>query len=161
MRYGRLKDSFESIQYSVTDTFIEEIAVDYIYYLPRFNHLIDGAIAVLNYLNPKYNLHIITNGFAGIQERKLKNSNILNYFKTITNSDNAGVKKPNPIIFNFALQMANTSCENSIMIGDCIEADVDGALDAGYDAIFFNENNVQIPDGIKTIHHLLELKNYL
>ena len=47
------------------------------------------------------------------------------------------------------------------MIGDCIEADVQGALDAGLDAIFFNENNIQAPVYIKQINHLLELKHIL
>ena len=47
------------------------------------------------------------------------------------------------------------------MIGDCIEADVQGALDAGLDAIFFNENNAQASENIKQINHLLELKKYL
>jgi putative hydrolase of the HAD superfamily len=47
------------------------------------------------------------------------------------------------------------------MIGDCLEADVRGALDFGIDAIFFNPNKDQSPEGICQINHLLELKNYL
>ena len=47
------------------------------------------------------------------------------------------------------------------MIGDCIEADVQGALDAGLDAIFFNENNTNVTKKIKQVNHLLELKKYL
>ena len=73
----------------------------------------------------------------------------------------AGVKKPNPLIFEYALDLAKTKKENSIMIGDCIEADVQGALDAGLDAIFFNENNTNVTKKIKQVNHLLELKKYL
>jgi putative hydrolase of the HAD superfamily len=73
----------------------------------------------------------------------------------------AGVKKPNPIIFQYALDLAQAKKEHSIMIGDCLEADVQGALDFGIDALFFNPNNAQSPDGICQINHLLELKNYL
>ena len=47
------------------------------------------------------------------------------------------------------------------MIGDSMEADVQGALDAGLDAIFFNGNNKLVADNIKQVNHLLELKKYL
>jgi putative hydrolase of the HAD superfamily len=106
-------------------------------------------------------LHIITNGFAEIQGNKLDNSYISHYFKTMTNSEMAGVKKPNQKIFAYALNLAEAKKENSIMIGDCIEADVQGALDAGLDAIFFNENEAPVSVNIKQINHLLELKKYL
>ena len=39
------------------------------------------------------------------------------------------------------------------MIGDCMEADVQGALDAGLDAIFFNGNNKVVADNIKQVNH--------
>ncbi|GAL80749.1 5'-nucleotidase YjjG [Algibacter lectus] len=53
-------------------------------------------------------------------------SNILHYFNTVTNSEMVGVKKPNPKIFNYALDLANTKPETSIMIGDSFEADILG-----------------------------------
>jgi YjjG family noncanonical pyrimidine nucleotidase len=161
LRYGRLKDTFDLIKYPVTDDLVELLSVEYINYLPKFNHLYDGTIEILDYLQPKYNLHIITNGFAEIQENKLNNSYISHYFKSVTNSEMAGVKKPNPLIFDYALNLAQAKKENSIMIGDCIEADVQGALDAGLDAVFFNENNVPVEHRIKQVNHLLELKKYL
>jgi len=161
LRYGRLKDTFDLINFAVSDDVIDMLSVEYIYYLPKFNHLFDGTIEILDYLKPKYNLHIITNGFAEIQGNKLDNSYISHYFKTMTNSEMAGVKKPNKKIFDYALNLAKAKKENSIMIGDCIEADVQGALDAGLDAIFFNENNIPVPQNIKQINHLLELKKHL
>ena len=72
-----------------------------------------------------------------------------------------GVKKPNKMIFEYALDLAKAKKENSIMIGDCIEADVQGALDAGLDAILFNESNAKVTEAIKQVNHLLELKKYL
>ncbi len=128
--------------------------------MPQFNHLYDGATEILDYLFPNYNLHIITNGFQNVQFGKLKNSNIEHYFKTVTNSEMAGVKKPNPIIFEYALQKANAEKPKSIMIGDNLEADVEGALNSGLDAIFFNEFNIEVTPSITQINHLLLLKNY-
>ncbi|TDE42489.1 noncanonical pyrimidine nucleotidase, YjjG family [Flavobacterium rhamnosiphilum] len=161
LRYNRLKYSFDALDYSISDEEINTIANDYIRFLPENNHLFDGTIEVLDYLNQKYNLHIITNGFAEVQYKKINNSNIGSYFQTITNSEMAGVKKPNPIIFDYALDLAKAKKENSIMIGDSLDADVQGALDSGLDAIFFNESKIQVEQHIKQINHLLELKKYL
>ena len=161
LRYGRLKDTFDLIQYQIDDDKINFLSDKYIYYLPKYNHLFDGTIEILEYLKPKYKLHIITNGFAEIQNNKLNNANISHYFQTITNSEMAGVKKPNPIIFQHALVKSKAKKENSIMIGDCIEADIYGAIHSGFDAILFNEHKKTIPENIKQVHHLLELKEHL
>lgn len=161
LRYQRLKQSFDTMNYTISDESINKISEDYIEFLPDNNLLFVGAFEVLEYLQQKYNLHIITNGFAEVQDRKISNSGLNTYFKTITNSEMAGVKKPHPNIFEFALSLANTKKENAVMIGDCIDADVRGALDYGMQAILFDEKGSHSVDGIRTINHLLELKNIL
>ena len=161
LRLGRLKETFDLLEFSIDDESILFLSEQYIHYLPKYNHLFEGTIEILEYLNLKYNLHIITNGFAEFQENKLNNSYITHYFKTITNSEMAGVKKPNALIFEYALGLAKAKKESSIMIGDCLEADVQGALDAGLDAIFFNGNNKVVAEDIKQVNHLLELKKHL
>lgn len=161
LRYGRLKETFDLLVYEIDDDTITFLSEQYIHYLPKYNHLFEGTIEILEYLKPKYRLHIITNGFAEIQNNKLNNANINHFFDTITNSEMAGVKKPNPIIFQHALTLAKAKKENSIMIGDCIDADIYGAIRSGFEAILFNENRNPIPENVKQIHHLLELKNYL
>ncbi|CAA9200554.1 YjjG family noncanonical pyrimidine nucleotidase [Flavobacterium collinsii] len=161
LHYNRLKFSFDALNYVISDESINEIANDYIEFLTDNNHLFEGAIEVLEYLKPKYKLHIITNGFANVQDKKINNAALSGYFETITNSELAGVKKPNIIIFDYAINIAKASKESSIMIGDCLDADVNGALNAGLDAIFFNEKRIEAPQNIKQVNHLLELKKYL
>lgn len=161
LRYYRLKDVFVALNFEVSDEIIHQLSDDYIEYLPEYNHLFEGAIELLDYLKPNYQLHIITNGFSEVQDKKLHNSNIGHYFETITNSELAGQKKPNPIIFDYALGIAKASKEESIMIGDSFEADVLGALDFGIDAIFFNEHKTEINHDVYQVNHLLELKNIL
>lgn len=161
LRYDRLKLSFDALDYSISDEAIHQMAIDYIELLPENNFLFEGTIDILEYLHKKYTLHIITNGFAAVQDKKVRNSNLEIYFKTITNSEKAGVKKPHPIIFEHALEIANTQKEHSVMIGDCLDADVHGALNAGMQAIFFNPNAIEVNFNIKQVHHLLELKNFL
>ncbi len=160
LRYQRLKQSFEAINTTISDQQINEIAHNYIELLPQNNHLFDGAIETLDYLRANYNLHIITNGFEKVQYLKIENSGIASYFSTITNSEMAGVKKPHPNIYEFALSLAKTKKETSVMIGDSIEADIVGALDFGIAAIFFNPNKENVTEDFIQINHLLELKNY-
>lgn len=159
LRYKRLKETFDIVGYDIDDELINSLWEDYIELLPTFNHLHDGAVEILEYLRPKYSLHIITNG---VQEvGKLKNSEIHHYFETVTNSENAGYKKPDARIFEYALKAANIEKPHGVMVGDCIEADVQGALNCGLDAIYFNENKLAVKEGISQINHLLELKNFL
>ncbi|MGC1631763.1 MAG: YjjG family noncanonical pyrimidine nucleotidase [Gelidibacter sp.] len=161
LRYGRLRDTFKEIGFGVDETLIHNLSVDYIKYLSGFSHLFDGTLELLQYLKPKYQLHIITNGFEEAQLKKMNSSDITSYFKTITNAEMAGVKKPNPIIFDHALKIANAQSHESIMIGDNYEADVLGALKVGYDAIFFNYRKDPTEPHIKQINHLLQIKKYL
>lgn len=160
LRYGRLFDAFEAIQVKVQDDLIHQLSEDYITHLSSYNYLFDGAIELLKYLEPRYNLHIITNGFQEVQNGKLEKSKIHNFFKTVTNSEMVGVKKPNPLIFNHALELASTTKHQSIMIGDNYEADILGALNMGLDAICFNYHKVDLEENIKSVDKLLELKVY-
>lgn len=161
LRYKRLRDSFDVLNYTISDEEINQMAIDYITYLPENNQLFEGTIEILNYLSNKYKLHIITNGFSEVQYKKINNSGLSDFFSTVTNSEMAGVKKPHPVIYEFALTTANVSKENAIMIGDCIEADIKGALNFGIEAIFFNPEKKEVPLGVPTISKLIELKSLL
>lgn len=161
LRYRRLKDTFDAVDFDVSDEIINKLSEDYINYLTTFNHLFEGTVDILEHLFGDYELHIITNGFEEAQQRKINNAKIGQYFKTITNSEAAGVKKPNPIIFNHALNVANARPTESLMIGDNYEADILGALDVGLDAILFNYHDYKDVDHIKQVRHLSDLKVYL
>lgn len=162
LRYGRLKNTFDAVNYAITDDLIDVIAVEYIDFLPDFNHLFKHTFEILEYLKDKYQLHIITNGFEEIQIKKMESSNILHYFNSVITSESVGVKKPNPKVFYHALEVANAKKENSIMIGDNIEADVLGALNIGMQAIHCNFEQEKVVDlNIISIASLLELKQYL
>ena len=161
LRYGRLKDSFTALSYKVDDTIIDKLSNDYILYLSEYNHLLDGGVEALDYLSEKYTLHIITNGFEEVQHKKLKNSNILNYFNTITTSEEAGVKKPHPTIFEMSLKKANALPEQSVMIGDNYEADIIGAADFGLQTIYFDYYNKSSYNDVIGIKNLKNLNLYL
>ncbi|GAB1307631.1 YjjG family noncanonical pyrimidine nucleotidase [Urechidicola sp. KH5] len=161
LRYGRLKDSFDAINYTISDQMIDKLSEDYITFLAAYNHVFEGTFELLDYLKPKYQLHIITNGFEEVQNRKIENSNMTSYFNQIITSEQVGVKKPNPRVFEYALQKANAKPEESIMIGDSFEADIQGAMNCGIDAIFFNEQKKKVEEEIKSVTSLLDIKKYL
>ncbi|WP_341216562.1 YjjG family noncanonical pyrimidine nucleotidase [uncultured Wocania sp.] len=161
LRFGRLNDAFNAINLTIEKDVINKLSEDYITYLSSFNHLFENTFEILDYLKYSYNLHIITNGFSEVQQGKMENANINHYFKTVTNSESVGVKKPNPKIFNYALKVANVNVDQSIMIGDNYEADVLGALNIGMDAIFFGTYNDKLEARVKQIDNLIHLKKYL
>jgi len=161
LRYHRLKDVFTELNYPISDDAIHDISDDYIKYLTTFTHLFEGTIEILDYLYGKYQLHIITNGFEEVQQSKMNHSKIAHYFKTVTNSEMVGVKKPDPKIFHYAMEAAQAEPRNSIMIGDNYEADILGALAVDMDALCFNYHNAQLDPHIKVIENLAAIKNYL
>ena len=122
LRYERLNKTFEELKITVSNSTIIQLSEDYIRVLPRYNHLFNNANEILSYLQPKYKLHIITNGFEEVQNDKLKNSGIAHYFDHIINSESVGVKKPNPLIFEHAMDKASSTPLQSVMIGDNLEA---------------------------------------
>ena len=162
LRYQRLKEAFDVVNYDASDDLINVLAIKYIEIMPNFNHLFVGTFDILDYLKEKYQLHIITNGFEEVQSRKMKSSNIDHYFNQVITSESVGVKKPNPRVFEYALNIANASKENSIMIGDSIEADIEGALNFGLKAIHCDfENTGDINALFDTVNSLSDLKKYL
>jgi len=161
LRFYRLKKAFDALEYKIKEELIIKLSEDYIVHLSSFNYLIPNTIEILEYLKPNYNLHIITNGFHNVQEKKLTNSNIRNYFNCVIDSEMAGVKKPNPKIFKLALSKANTTPENSIMIGDSLEADILGAKAIGFHALHINAHNEARHDYCDMIKDLNEIKKYL
>ena len=161
LRYGRFKKTFDKMGITVTDDVIDKLSDDYIDYLPENNILFDGTIELLDYLAPKYKMHIITNGFQEVQTTKMEKSGLAPYFETMTTSESANVKKPHAKIFKIAMEKAGTIAGKSIMIGDTYEADIVGAINVGMDAICFNYHKLTLPEGIKVVNNIPALKMYL
>lgn len=161
LRFGRLKESFDSLKFETIDATINALADDYIEYLPANNYLLEGSLEVLNHLKGKYKLHIITNGFEEIQQRKMEGSGIHKFFDTITTSEEAGVKKPHPQIFEKAIQKSGAVPEKSVMIGDNLEADIIGAHQFGFHVIHLDSFGQSINGQYHQVQKLKELLNYL
>lgn len=117
----------------------KEMGIKFLELLPTRNILFPDTIEVLEYLTDKgYQLHLITNGFEHTQHCKLKNSGISKYFREVITSEGSNSLKPKKEIFEYALMRTKAFPENSIMIGDSVEVDILGALNAGMDQVFVN-----------------------
>lgn len=131
--------------------------------LPARTILFPHTIEVLDYLQEKgYQLHLITNGFEEVQHSKLKHSGLAPFFKEVITSEGSNSLKPQREIFDYALKRAGASAEESLMIGDSLEIDVEGAMNAGIDAVHVNYN--RLPQNFKptyTISALKELEGFL
>lgn len=132
---------------------------EYLRLLPRKPHLTDSAKEVLDHLNGRYTLHIITNGFDEIQAVKMDSSGITDYFTHIITNEKAIAKKPDPRIFEFALSVSGATLEESIMIGDNYEADILGAQSIGMDTVFYNPSGLDAPQ--KPTHDIRHWKELM
>lgn len=161
LRYGRLQQSFAKLGYAIDDHLINRLSEDYIKHLTGHNHLFEGTLELLEDLHKKYDLHIITNGFQEVQALKLNKSGMAPYFKTVTTSEAAGVKKPDPKIFDHALRLAGAKNSNSVMVGDTYEADILGAQAVGMQTICFNYHKADLIATERKVERLLDILDYL
>ncbi len=134
----------------------KKIAHDYITISPTKKQLFPYAYETLDYLYKKYKLYIITNGFNEVQFTKLENSDLDKYFIKVFTSENAGAQKPDPVIFQHALDDVNANKKDSVMIGDDLNVDVIGAKKFGLDQIYFNPEKKQHSEDIT--HEISSLK---
>ena len=116
----------------------ERYSKDFFDIIPTKSGLMPHAKEVLEYLAPKYNLYILSNGFRELQSRKMRSAGVGTYFKKVILSEDLGVMKPWPEIFNFALSATQSELRDSLMIGDSWEADITGAHGIGMHQAFYN-----------------------
>jgi putative hydrolase of the HAD superfamily len=142
----------EELARKMSDEFLE--------ILPTKQNLFPYTHEILKHLKEKgYVLHLITNGFEKTQWRKLTNSNLGQYFEEVITSEKSNSVKPNKEIFEYALTITGADIKESIMLGDNLDADIKGAINAGIDSIFVN--HLKVETDVKPtyiIYHLKELE---
>lgn len=121
-----------------------DLNAEYLKLLPQKPHLLESARELLDHLHGRYILHIITNGFAEIQAVKMNSSEIAHYFVNVVTSENANAKKPDPLVFQYAMDISGATVSESLMIGDNYEADILGAKSVGMDTVFYNPQGMVV-----------------
>ncbi len=129
-------------------------------FLDKFGNMSDiskSTIEVLEYLNIKYELVVLTNFFKIPQEKRLKHAKILKYFNEVIGGE-LSMKPCSKAFLNACGCYKPNEC---LMIGDDYNKDIIGASESGLDVIYFNYKNKENKNNYKEIKTLKELERML
>lgn len=136
----------------------DEMADYYMSQLPQNIVLKPGAVEVLKYLKPLGNISIITNGMMATQHTRIQKSELKDYIDFICVSEECGFAKPDPSFFQFTMDKTpHFTKEETIIIGDRLEADIKGAIAFGIDSIWYNHDKIQNQTDFKPTYEVLDL----
>jgi putative hydrolase of the HAD superfamily len=130
----------------------------------RTGQLVDpDAEPVVADLARDHVLALVTNGAPGVQRAKLATTSLAPRFKAIVISAEVGIGKPEPGIFQIALETLRAGADDAVMVGDSLGRDVAGARRAGIRAIHLDRGSHEtlagpppVPDAV--IRSLRELR---
>jgi putative hydrolase of the HAD superfamily len=148
----------------ITEKLCLEMSDRFLDYCSSKPGVVEGAHELMDYLRGKgYRMHICSNGFHEVQYKKLAACGLRDYFDTIILSEDAGVNKPSPLYFDYALSQSGANRTTTLMIGDNLQSDILGALSAGIDALFFNRypEHEKSQEATYTVTSLREIMNIL
>ena len=160
LRYKRMWHTFLDFKFH-NETLANQLSDEYLDILPLQDEVFDYTYEIIEYLQAKdYKLHLITNGFEKVQRRKLVNCGLDKSFEAIVTSEAAMALKPKKEIFEYALKAAGANLNESIMLGDNLDADIKGAMNVEMDTVFVN--HIKAKTDLKPtyiIQHLKELED--
>lgn len=137
LRWKRIRNTL--IDFKVYDKPLAlALSAAYLELLPTQAVLMPSARELLDHCKERYALHLLTNGFEATQRLKLQHVGIDGYFTEIITSEQSNSMKPHPEIFRYALRAIGAACPDCLMIGDALDIDVQGAMDVGIDAVYYN-----------------------
>ena len=147
----------------VTESLCLEMSDRFLEFCSSKPGVVEGAHELMDYLRQRgYRMHMTSNGFHEVQYKKLAACGLRDYFDTIILSEDAGVNKPSPQYFDYALKVSGARRETTLMIGDNLNTDIVGAHNAGLDTILFNRWGVEPSDvPTHTVNRLLDIKTIL
>lgn len=129
----------EQLCLEMNDTFLD--------YCSSKPGVVKGAHELMKYLKGKgYRMHMCSNGFHEVQYKKLAACGLRPYFDTIILSEDAGANKPSPLYFDYAFKMSGACRQSTLMIGDNLQTDIQGAMSAGLDTLLFNRWQVRLEE---------------
>ena len=137
-----------SKELDVTEQLCLEMSDKFLDYCSTKPGVVEGAHELMRYLREKgYKMHMTSNGFHEVQYKKLVACGLRDYFDTIVLSEDAGANKPSQAFFKYAFEQSGAHPETTLMIGDNMQTDIKGAMDAGLDALLFNRWGYDIKSG--------------
>ncbi len=137
----------------------------YTEFLGQGSFLFDDSIKLIKSIYQHCKLMIITNGLTTVQDNRIRKSEIAKYFDEIIVSEDIGVSKPNPKIFEYSVDKIQEIDKSKIlMVGDSLSSDIQGGINFGIDTCWYNPNNDENTGVIKPtfeIKSLMDLSKLL
>ena len=151
----KIKIDFDAVSFSKA----------YAKFLGEGAYLFDDSVEVIDYLSKKYKLALVTNGLKDVQKSRISKTPLKDYFQELIISDEIKISKPDPRIFDYALDKLDHKDKSKVlMIGDSLTSDMQGGINAGIDTCWYNPNPIENKSGLNLtyeIHSLNELKEIL
>ncbi len=163
-RRERLRRLFRAVGASPAEDRIAEAAEAYRASYVRIRQPISGAAALLAAVKARALVGIVTNNLLEEQQDKLRQCALDGYIDELVVSEKAGMSKPDPRIFEIALERLGCHHDEAAMVGDSWPADVAGAIAAGIRPIWFNPLRKPRPDPdieVDEIHALEPIEDAL
>ena len=133
-------------------------AKSYMKHLANASFLYDDSIELIESLYKDYRLTIVTNGLKDVQNKRIKKSAIAKYFEDIVISEEVKVAKPDPKIFEIALNnLKHTDKSKVLMVGDSLTSDIKGGINSGIDTCWYNPNKVVNSTDIRPTYEITKL----
>lgn len=158
-RFRRLSEKLDAVFDEV------EFAKAYMKHLGDACFLFQESETLVESLHKDYRLAIVTNGLKEVQTNRIKKSSIAKYFEYVVISDEVKVAKPDPRIFEIALNKLKHTDKNKVLVvGDSLTSDIRGGINLGVDTCWYNPNKDVNETSIKPsfeISTLMELKDVL
>lgn len=145
----------------------EELGVDrqpveanqiYRHYLGIGHYFMPGAARLLEELFPVYDLYLVSNGSAAVQDSRIESAGIARYFKEIFISQRIGYDKPQVEFFHRCFQrIPGLSCDSTVIIGDSLTSDILGGIRAGIHTCWYNPGRKPAREDIPAEYEVQEL----
>ena len=151
----KIKIDFDAVSFSKA----------YAKFLGEGAYLFDDSVEVIEKIKKKYKLALVTNGLKDVQKSRISKTPLKDYFQELIISDEIKISKPDPRIFDYALDKLDHMDKSKVlMIGDSLTSDMQGGINAGIDTCWYNPNHLENKSGLNLtyeIHSLNELKEIL
>jgi putative hydrolase of the HAD superfamily len=162
VKVRRFELFLETLQFSHSPTVFSE---NYVQCLAACSELIDGAAEVIQVLQGKYQLAILTNGLKEVQRSRLATSLIRHHVSELIISEEVGSAKPAKAFFDATfVRLGNPAKSSTLMIGDSWTSDIQGAAQYGIDVCWYNpgrQTRPTQPEITREIASLNELVEWL
>lgn len=109
-----------------------------------------------------HRLYIVTNGVASVQKNRLRRCSFGHLFRALFISEEAGASKPDKAYFDHVRsRLPELTAENTLVVGDSLVTDIQGANNAGFPCCWFNPKGLSAPEHLRIDHEIRDLRDLL